>query len=137
MIKLTWMFGLFLSFLLSFSISFAAKAEVPDDYKQMKNSIILSSDQVTYWRGHFLAQCSRCHGDNGDGGKKVEKGFPQPVDFTDGKFMSSKTDGELFYQIEMGGEDDSAMPDFGPDSAMGWDDDKIWQMVAFIRLFSK
>lgn len=127
------------SFMLSFFFCFPilAMAEVPEGYKELKNTIELSEDQLPYWKEQFSAQCSRCHGDQGDGGSKVEKGFPQPVDFTDEKLMTTKTDGELFYQIELGGEDDSDMPDFGPDSALGWDEEKIWRMVAFIRLFSK
>ncbi len=118
-------------------IPILANADVPEDYRNLVNPMELSADQIPYWKKQYSAQCSRCHGESGDGGEKVEKGYPQPLNFTDKQLMDTKTDGELFYQIEIGGEDDSAMPDFGPDSALGWDEEKIWQMVTFIRLFSK
>ena len=114
--------------------------EVPDDYKNMTNPITLSESDVQYWDRQYQAQCSRCHGETGKGDGEaadLEEGSVRPANFTDVAYMNSKTDGELFYQIEMGGEELSAMPEFGPDSGAGWDEMKIWSMVAFIRRFAK
>jgi hypothetical protein len=51
--------------------------------------------------------------------------------------MKGRTDGQLFYQILMGGGERCAMPAFGPESAHAWNDEKIWRMVAFVRLFAQ
>jgi hypothetical protein len=51
--------------------------------------------------------------------------------------MASRTDGEFFYQILMGGGERCAMPAFGPESDHAWTEDKIWHMVAFVRRFAK
>jgi len=51
--------------------------------------------------------------------------------------MASRTDGQFFYQILMGGGERCAMPAFGPDSAQGWSEEKIWHMVAFVRRFAR
>ena len=100
----------------------------------------LEGDRIVYWYEQFQGKCSRCHGEDGDGGGDDypdEPGIPKPANLTDKKFMDSKTDGELFYQLEMGGEDFSDMPDFGADSSQGWGEDRLWSMVAFIRLFTQ
>ncbi|PCI28158.1 MAG: hypothetical protein COB67_07045 [SAR324 cluster bacterium] len=132
---------LLFSLTLSFS-SLMADEAVPQEYQEMTNPLTLEKHEVSYWRTQFLGKCALCHGKNGDGqgGSALEladEGYPQPSNFTDKAFMNSKSDGELFYQIEMGGEEKSAMPDFGEDSAQGWGEEKIWRMVAFIRLFAK
>jgi len=51
--------------------------------------------------------------------------------------MNTRTDGELFYQILVGGGDRSAMPDFGPSSDAGWPEERIWKMVRYLRLFAE
>ena len=117
-----------------------AEDEVPEEYKSMQNPVMLSESDVPYWREQYLGKCARCHGDLGKGDGEsadLEEGGIRPVDFTDVDYMNSRTDGELYYQIEMGGEEKSAMPDFGPDSAQGWGERKIWSMVAFIRMFAQ
>jgi len=48
-----------------------------------------------------------------------------------------RRDGELFYQILVGGGDRCAMPAYGPESDHGWSELKIWHMVAYIRHFSE
>ncbi len=51
--------------------------------------------------------------------------------------MATRTDGQLFYQILMGGGQRSAMPAFGPESDVGWSEEKIWLMVLYVRKFSQ
>ena len=114
------------------------KADVPEQFRRLKNSFILTNREIVYFQKQFSAQCARCHGELGDGGgddDALEK-YP-PANLTDQKFLDSRTDGELFYQILVGGEELSAMPPFGPDSDIGWSEDKIWKMVAFVRSLAK
>jgi mono/diheme cytochrome c family protein len=97
----------------------------------------LSEKKIAYFAKQFRAKCSRCHGADGAGGGKeaAEQPVP-PSDLTDAKAMKARSDGELFYQILMGGGDRCAMPAFGPESDHGWSEQKIWQMVVFVRRFS-
>jgi mono/diheme cytochrome c family protein len=114
-----------------------ARSDVPEEIRAQENPERLEENRVRYFARQFKAKCSRCHGLDGKGGGKeaAEQAVPPP-DFTDAAFMSSRSDGQLFYQILMGGGERCAMPSFGPESDHGWDESKIWQMVAYVRRFS-
>jgi mono/diheme cytochrome c family protein len=114
-----------------------AADDIPAEYRDKTNPVTLDEKGVRYYARQFKGKCARCHGLDGKGGGKeaADQAIP-PADFTDTELMKSRTDGELFYQILVGGEDRSAMPDFGPASNAGWSEDKIWHMVAFIRRFA-
>jgi hypothetical protein len=51
--------------------------------------------------------------------------------------MKTRSDGQLFYQILMGGGDRSAMPAMGPGSDAGWPEERIWKMVRYVRRFAE
>ncbi len=112
---------------------------VPAQYAALANpEPPLEKRRLRYWRKQFKAKCARCHGAAGDGGgEEAGRQAAPPVAFTDAAFMDNCTDGQLFYQIAFGGEDKSAMPAFGPESDQGWSEQKVWQMVAFIRRFAE
>lgn len=110
---------------------------VPEEYTSRVNPVVLSENQVRYFARQFKSKCSRCHGKKGDGKGKKAKGKVPPADFTDSSFMNSRTDGQLFYQIEKGGQERSSMPAYGPGSAINWNENKIWGMVSFIRGFAQ
>ena len=117
----------------------SARDDVPDDVTAMKNPVTLEESEIRYYQRQFKGKCSRCHGLDGTGtgvDAAAPDGLVRPADFTDAKFMASRTDGQLFYQILMGGGERCAMPAFGPESDHAWTEDKIWHMVAFIRRFS-
>jgi len=116
-----------------------ARDDVPNDIAALENPTgELSDRDVRYLQRQFKAQCARCHGlaGNGGGDEAAAQAVP-PANFTDATFMASRTDGQLYYQILMGGGKRCAMPAFGPESAVGWSDDKIWRMVAFVRRFAR
>ena len=120
--------------------SVLARDDVPDDVKAMKNPVTLEESEVRYYQRQFKGKCSRCHGLDGTGTGAhavVTEGFARPADFTDPKFMATRTDGQFFYQILMGGGERCAMPAFGPESDHAWKEDKIWHMVAFVRRFTE
>jgi len=120
--------------------SVSARDDVPDDTKALKNPVTLEEKEVRYYQRQFKGKCSRCHGVDGTGSGVevvVTEGLARPANFTDAKFMTTRTDGQLFYQILMGGGERCAMPAFGPESDCAWTEDKIWHMVAFVRRFSE
>jgi mono/diheme cytochrome c family protein len=120
--------------------SVSARDDVPDEAKAMKNPVVLEESEVRYYQRQFKGKCARCHGLDGTGtgvDAAATTGLVRPADFTDAKYMASRTDGQLFYQILMGGGERCAMPAFGPESDYAWKDDKIWHMVAFVRRFAE
>jgi mono/diheme cytochrome c family protein len=134
------------SFILTFCLaglactSVSARDDVPDEAKSMKNPVVLEESEIRYYQRQFKGKCARCHGLDGTGtGVDVAAttGLVRPANFTDAKYMASRTDGQLFYQILMGGGERCAMPAFGPESDHAWKDDKIRHMVAFVRRFSE
>ena len=119
--------------------SAAARDDVPADVAARKNpSAELSARDVRYFTRQFKGKCARCHGIDGSGGGEEagEQDVP-PTDFTDTARMAKRSDGQLFYQILMGGGERCAMPAFGPESSHGWNEEKIWRMVSFVRRFAQ
>ncbi len=114
-----------------------ARDDVPPELQDKSNPIALDKRQVRYFTRQYKGKCARCHGRDGNGTGKEgsDQEFP-PANFTDADYMNSRSDGQLFYQIKMGGGERCAMPAFGPDSDHGWSEEKIWQMVSFVRRFS-
>lgn len=119
-------------------VAAGARDDVPEHLLHAKNKLTLSPKRVIYFEKQFRAKCARCHGARGDGGgsEAQQKEVP-PADLTDTAVMSKRSDGQLFYQILVGGMPRCAMPAFGPESDHGWSEKKIWEMVAFVRRFSE
>jgi len=117
-----------------------ARDDVPEAISRTENPVVLDESEIRYYQRQFKGKCSRCHGIDGTGNGADAAAAPDlasPADFTDATFMASRTNGQLYYQILMGGGERCAMPAFGPESDHAWTDDKIWHMVAFIRRFSE
>jgi mono/diheme cytochrome c family protein len=131
--------ALLLGGLLGLALSPAAPArdDTPAEIAALTNPVTLEPRDVRYYARQFRGKCARCHGPDGAGGgeEAAEQAVP-PANFTDAAFMSTRSDGQLFYQILMGGGERCAMPAFGPESSHGWSEDKIWHMVAFVRRFA-
>ncbi len=118
----------------------SARDDVPEEVKVRPNPVTLEDSEIRYYERQFKGKCSRCHGIDGTGTGAEANASDQlvkPANFTDAKYMASRTDGQLFYQILMGGGERCAMPAFGPGSDQAWTEDKIWHMVAFVRRFAK
>ncbi|MDH3520734.1 MAG: c-type cytochrome [Myxococcales bacterium] len=114
-----------------------ARPDVPDEIASKPNPAVLDGDEVRYYERQYRGKCARCHGADGSGGgeEAAAQAVP-PANFTDAAFMASRSDGQFFYQILMGGGTRCAMPAFGPESDSGWSEEKIWHMVAFVRRFA-
>jgi mono/diheme cytochrome c family protein len=114
-----------------------ARDDVPEEIARRENPVTLSPRKIKYYAKQFRAKCARCHGSAGDGGGEESAGQAvPPTDFTDAATMGTRSDGQLFYQILMGGGERCAMPAFGPESDHGWPEEKVWSMVAFVRRFA-
>jgi len=126
------------SFFLTAPLSAGSADEAADNYRDRANPETLEDGEVRYYQRQFKGKCARCHGADGTGkGAAASKDLVQPANFTDVDYMASRTDGELFRQILVGGEERCAMPAFGPESDHAWTEEKIWHMVAFVRRFAE
>jgi len=115
-----------------------ARDDVPDEVRARQNPVTLEESEMRYYQRQYKGKCKRCHGIDGTGkGEAAASNAVRPANFTDVAYMSTRTDGDLFYQILMGGGDRCAMPAFGPESDHAWTEEKIWHMVAFVRTFAK
>ena len=122
----------------SFPGTALGRDDVPREIAARENPVELTSDKVRYYTRQFKGKCSRCHGIDGRGaGPEATSQSKPPRDLTDRAYMRTRSDGQLFYQILMGGGEESAMPEFGPESDQAWTEEKIWYMVAFVRRFSE
>jgi mono/diheme cytochrome c family protein len=112
--------------------------DVPPEIAARKNPVSLPEGKVRYYARQYRAKCARCHGADGNGGgdEAKDQAVP-PRNFTDSTYMNTRTDGQLFYQILVGGGERCAMPAFGPGSDHSWSEEKIWYMVDYVRRFSK
>lgn len=114
------------------------REDVPPEIAARENPVAdLPPARVSYYAKQFKAHCARCHGIAGDGaGAEAAAQALPPANFTDAAYLGTRSDGQLFYQILVGGKPRSAMPAYGPGSATGWSEDKIWGMVAYVRRFA-
>jgi mono/diheme cytochrome c family protein len=79
----------------------------------------------------YEIDCAMCHGDNGNGQTDLGKSMSlNMVDFTDGKAMSAKSDGDLFDIIRNGKD---KMP---PEAAGRANDNIVWNLIIYIRKMS-
>jgi mono/diheme cytochrome c family protein len=76
----------------------------------------------------YQIDCAMCHGDNGNGQTDLAKSMSLNIpDFTNGKAMSAKTDGDLFDIIRNGKD---KMP---PEAAGRANDTTVWNLILYIR----
>jgi len=90
-------------------------------------------------KGVYMMNCVPCHGENGQGDGPLAYDFPEgqkPRNHTDGKYMSTRADKDLFKVVDEGGEAvgrSSGMPGF-----RGLLSDKeIKDVVAYLRELCK
>jgi len=115
----------------------SARDDVPAEILNKPNPVELEETELRYYKRQWKGKCSRCHGMDGNGGgKNAAAQLVPPTNFTDASHMRTRTDGQLFYQILMGGGDRCAMPAFGPESDYAWSEEKIWHLVAYVRRFA-
>jgi mono/diheme cytochrome c family protein len=104
---------------------------IPEEAKKLKNPIAPSAAAMGSARLIYLDKCAQCHGETGKGDGTEGKMYdPAPSNLTDAKHMSTRTDGELFYQISEGRK---PMPAFKKRLS----EEQRWQLVLFVRSFAE
>jgi mono/diheme cytochrome c family protein len=114
-----------------------SRDDTPPEVAALSNPVTLEEDEVRYYTRQFKGKCARCHSKDGTGkGDSAGDQKVPPANFTDAAYMTSRSDGQLYYQILAGGGEACAMPAFGPGTDHSWSEDKIWHMVAYVRRFA-
>lgn len=111
--------------------------KAPPNIYKLKNPLENSPENLK--KGKLLFQvkakplpCKNCHGMLGDGSGAMARGFnPPPRNFTCAKTINGVTDGQLFWITKNGS------PGTGMLSYKGLKDEKIWQIVLFLRELAK
>jgi len=117
--------------LMSFTIQDTQEPwEVPSEYKTMDNPVTVDDGSLKEGAMYYKKYCASCHGKTGLGDSprsRMLKTFPG--DFS-GDVYQKQTDGEHFYKTKFGrGE----MPKYDKKIP----DEKIWDMVNYMRTFKK
>ena len=111
-----------------FAATAARKMAVPSSYRQLRNPIMPSTENIRGGMEHFSFHCATCHGDDGGGHTVFGKGlYPKPPDLR-AAGTQNKSDGELYYTIQNGVRL-SGMPAFSEVHTP----EKTWRLILFIR----
>lgn len=106
----------------------ARKLAVPSTYRQLRNPITPSTENIRGGMEHFAYHCSPCHSNDGSGHTVFGRGlYPKPPDLR-AAATQNKSDGELYYTIENGVRL-SGMPAFHGTHTVP----QTWRLVLFIR----
>lgn len=110
--------------------------KAPDEYYNLVNPLENTPANIEKGRLLFSVDvqptCVMCHGDKGDGtGGFGADMSPKPRNFTCSAMMKDIPDGQLFWVIQ-NGSPDTGMPPF-----QGLQDEKIWQLILYIRSLAK
>jgi len=110
--------------------------EAPTEYLEMVNPVNyeeVDEDFLKEVGKLYKRKCSKCHGENGDGkGSKAEFFVIKPAAFSTPGYLAQRKDGQLFW-ITMNGSEGTEMEPVGPDSDVGLSEEKLWQLIAYIR----
>jgi len=111
-----------------FAATTARKMAVPAAYRQRRNPIMPSTENIRAGMEHFSDHCATCHSNDGGGHTLYGKGlYPKPPDMR-AAGTQNKSDGELYYTI-VNGVRLSGMPAFGEEHSAP----QTWRLVLFIR----
>ena len=106
----------------------ARKLAVPSAYRELRNPIVPSTDNIRGGMEHFSYHCATCHSNDGGGQTVFGKGlYPKPPDLR-AAGTQNKSDGELYYTIDNGVRL-SGMPAFSGTHTAA----QTWRLVLFIR----
>jgi len=91
----------------------------------------IAAGEQLYAKGAKPLACVQCHGVTGKGDGKMAMGMkPKPRDFSCQAMMKDIPDGQLFWVIKNGSKGTGMM------GFKTLSDDRIWQVVSYIRKFS-
>jgi len=111
-----------------FAATTARKIALPSEYRQLRNPITASTENIRRGMEHFADHCATCHANDGSGQTIYGKGlYPKPPDLR-AAGTQNKSDGELYYTIANGVRL-SGMPAFSEIHTP----EKTWRLILFIR----
>jgi len=111
-----------------FAATTARNMALPSSYRQLRNPIPPSAENIRRGMEHFSDHCATCHSNDGGGQSFFGKGlYPKPPDLR-AAGTQNKSDGELYYTIQNGVRL-SGMPAFSEAHTA----EKTWRLVLFIR----
>lgn len=104
---------------------------IPDEARKRTNPIPVTPETIEYGKLLYSSQCVMCHGASGDGtGDLVERLKLDMPDLTDAAAMTKRTDGDLFYILDVGHK---RMPSQGK----RLQEDGRWKIVSYVRTLAK
>ena len=109
---------------------------IPEQYRNLTNPLDADRALLEAASEDYQPVCASCHGEGGRGDGPAASLDPAPPDFADRSRMSALSDGYLYWRIAEGGSEppfESTMPAWGS----VFDEQQIWQLVAYIRSFSE
>lgn len=112
-------------------------AKAPDSFLAMTNPLsasaeVLQAGKTLFQKSAKPAACAMCHGEKGDGKGMMGAALaPPPRNFTCNAMMKDIPDGQLFWIIKKGS------PGTGMMSFSGLSDDKVWQLIHYIRSLAR
>ena len=109
----------------------------PGKFRKMENPLPQNATNVKAGKTLFQLTatplaCMNCHGAKGDGEGPMGAALdPRPRNFTCGETMKDISDGQLFWVIKNGSIGTGMM------AFSGMPDNKIWQLIQYIRTLAK
>jgi mono/diheme cytochrome c family protein len=111
-----------------FAATTARSMALPSSYRDLRNPITPSPENIRRGMSHFADHCATCHSNDGSGQTVYGKGlYPKPPDLR-AAATQNKSDGELYYTIDNGVRL-SGMPAFSQVHTP----EKAWRLILFIR----
>ena len=109
----------------------------PQEYLDMENSFDeddVDDDFLKKVGRIYKSKRKKCHGSevDGEGSAAAEIEDPKPTAFNADGYLEGRQDGQLFW-IVMYGSEGTEMNGFGPESDAGFSEEKIWQLVSYMR----
>jgi mono/diheme cytochrome c family protein len=104
----------------------------PPPAAPVRNPVKPTAESQAKAKTQYRMDCAMCHGDNGNGKTDLATNMELTLDdWTDPKSLAGKEDWELFNVIRVG---KGKMP---PESKGRATDSEVWNLVIYIRTFSK
>lgn len=108
------------------------QAVAPPPAGPVRNPVKPTPESQAKAKSIYQIDCAMCHGDNGNGKTDLATSMELTLsDWTDPKTLAGKEDWELFNIIRVGKD---KMP---PESDGRATDTEVWNLVIYIRSFSK
>lgn len=104
--------------------------KAPETAKSLKNPIPADASSIAAGKSAYAKECLQCHGKKGMGDGPNSATLDKAPEPLNKATVKAQTDGELFWKIREGKKP-------MPSTKKTLTDDQRWQVVNYIRTFSK